>query len=75
MDADSDSEEEEEDKDEEGEQEGYGEEETEDQGPEGLDEMPTPTNRPSRDIPSLSGSSMLLPSSKTPKTPLMAGPP
>ena len=75
MDTDSDSEEEEEDEDEEGEQEGYGEEETEDQGPEGLDEMPTPTSRPSKDILGLSGSSMLPPSSKTPKTPLMARPP
>ena len=75
MDADSDSKEEEEDEDEEGDQEGYGEEETEDQGPKGLDEMPTPTSHPSRDIPGLSGSSMLLPSSKTPKMPLMAGPP
>ena len=75
MDADSDSEEEDEDEDDEGDQEGYGEEETEDQSPKGLDEMPTPTSRPSRDIPSSSGSSMLPPSSKTPKTPLMAGPP
>ena len=50
-DADSHFEEEEEDEDEEVEQEGEGEEGTEEQGLEGLDEMATPTNRPSGDIP------------------------
>ena len=74
-DADSHSEEEEEDEDEEVEQEGEGEEETEEQGLEGLDEMVTPTNRSSRDIPGSSGSSMLPRFSKTPKTPSAPRPP
>ena len=51
-DANSHSEEEEEDEDEEVEQEGEGEEGMEEQGLEGLDEMATPTNCPSGDIPS-----------------------
>ena len=57
------------------EQEGEGEEEMEEQGLEGLDEMATPTNRPSGDLPGLSGSSMLPRFSKTPKTPSALGPP
>ena len=73
--ADSHSEEEEEDEDEEVEQEGEGEEGTEEQGLEGLDEMATPTNRPSGDIPGSLGSSMLPRFSKTPKTPSAPGPP
>ena len=67
-DADSYSEEEEEDEDEEIEQEGGGEEGTGEQGLEGLNEMATPTNRPSGDIPDSSGSSMLPWFSKTLKT-------
>ena len=74
-DTDSHSEEEEEDEDEEVEQEGEGEEGTEEQGPEGLDEMATPTNCPSGYIPSSSGSSMLLHFSKTPRTPFASEPP
>ena len=74
-DTDSHSEEEEEDEDEEIEQEGEGEEGTEEQGLEGLNEMATPTNRPSGDIPGSSGSSMLPRFSKTPKTPSAPGPP
>ena len=74
-DTDSHSEEEKEDKDEEVEQEGEGEEGMEEQGLEGLDEMATPTNRPSGDILGSIGSSMLPRFSKTPKTPSAPRPP
>ena len=68
-------EEEEEDKDKEVEQEGEGEEGAEEQGLEGLDEMATSTSCPSGDIPGLSGSSILPPFSRTPKTSSASRPP
>ena len=74
-DADSHSEEKDKDEDQELEQEGEGKEGTEEQGHEGLNKMATPTNRPSGDIPGLSGSSILSRFSKTTRTPSASGPP
>ena len=47
----------------------------EERGPEGLDDMATPTSRPSVDIPRSLGSSMLPPLSQTPRTLCASGPP
>ena len=44
-------------------------------GPEGLDDMATPTSRPCVDIPRSLGSSILPPLSQTPRTPCASGPP
>jgi hypothetical protein len=59
--------------DEEDESESEEEDDIEEEGPEGLDEMATPTSRPTVDIPGSSASLMLPPVSQTPTTPTPSG--